>query len=187
MDIKKVIGISTLCVSFSNGYAFIANDPRIISHKEWSTGHITSFKITDVAAQGIKQRKLARVQKHFAQGSLENSTLFRVTIPNLRGKIGEEISIGGLSNTYIENFTSSKQTYNLVSVVCVLEITDSCVVAKDSIELLPGDYIEFSKAIAGIAKMSKAGTYHSFITTYVFAENKPTMYGAEAGGFIEIK
>lgn len=186
MNMKLLIGVISLSIIYGNSFASQAHDPRIISHKEYTTGNVI-LRIQDVTSHDSSKNipsKLTDIQSE-AKFLSESGIRFNVYMLDTKVKLGEKTTLGGISNTYIKNFTPNPQRYTLHSVICADSEHTACANTVDVIELKSGDDFEFTKRLSIAYKYTNSKETHPLITTVLTKENDPTPYATKADGHVE--
>ncbi len=156
---KKLLCCLSISLLSANTFALEIHGGHVISEKQWSTG---SAKFTFTTAN--------------AKQTLESAPSNNLTVPNgelsatahlmpITADAGTAVSLTGDANVRARNNTSTVQTYNITSNVCVnfSQQDRTCGVYQVSVALDPQGYI--SQNIQGNAKFYVSASGQVLTTT----------------------
>jgi hypothetical protein len=98
--------------------------------------------------------------------------------------VGESHSFSAHFNVYIENYSNKLKTYKIIYIVCADKFDpNACANLSDKLELLPGDYIEYTKGMQYNYTFTKPTHTQGMAMVTLTPDNGVSEYGASSETF----
>lgn len=153
MKCNLMFGSLVLAMLSTHALATEIHHGKLINHKEWSDAKIKGFvkeaAISGTAKSFLQLRQL-KLKKTFLTSSQNGDGIWAADRVDATTVTPGTNNLSGVISAYIENFTTSQQTYNIHSYLCVINFeatggTASCYGTQDTVSLDPNGYILLSK------------------------------------------
>lgn len=187
MKRKILVGLSLIYLATTASYAMDIQGGKLISHKEWTTGSVKAlFADTKKDFKANISRKMRNLPSAIEQ---HDGIVLANSMPDQQGVVGEETPVVGFVSGYIENLTSTQQTYTINSFICSnmgLGQESDCANSTDIIQLNPNGFINLNKNITMSNVYKLAGNYWTVTGATVKKDGMSTMFASYAEGYLEI-
>lgn len=166
--------------------AYAASDinARLTQTELYQGGHIKNFSITALPDSSTKSN-LMKSKNHVE--TYTGGAIFGVKInTDDNVPVGQLTYFSGTYHVYIENYSTKLKKYVVDYHICATpEDSLSCATVTDKLELMPGDYIEYSKVLRYEYSFNKPMHTKSLAMITLTPDNGVSEYGADSEAWID--
>lgn len=120
--LRKSMGFLLASMLMNSTFALTIHQGVILENKEWTTGN-SLIQVKEQPHQSNKNIRESLLQNNLKD---QEGILLRNKVDqDVDGVVGKTTAIGGVLETYIENFTPMAQTYKISSNFCITTSEDS--------------------------------------------------------------
>ena len=184
MDMKLIVGVM-LSVICGSTFAAQFENPRILSHKEWTTNN-SLLKVQDAVADKLHAGLSVKgLTPHILNNDREyaGGVMYEDILPEVFANVGEMGNVVGYTSVYIDNYTQVSKKYTLYSLICVASMSSgmrTCGQTEDVVELMPNTYTNFSKSLSLPYQFTSADFQYVEMYSYAYDEDTKQIAGTRA-------
>lgn len=189
--LRKSVGFVLASLVMNSTFAETIHHGVILEQREWTTGNVLihAQEHPHLAHKHALKSLLKQRQKlnHDQEGILLRSSVEQ----EIEGLVGKPALIGGVLEAYIENYTSTAQTYTILSNFCITTPLDAdnnpCHYRSYKIELDPHGWFQLDVIRGFSYTFAEAGTFATGLFMSVEKEGTPSMFATYDLGAIQIE
>ena len=178
----------------NNAFAMEIHQGTLIDHQEWTSENNVVIKVEDhLKKNSISLRKSIHspIKSKRSDEGKDGILLTNKLQEEMSGVLGNKTTIDGRIEVYIENFTASRQAYEIYSHFCLSNIktvkTKSCAHSSYTIELDPEGYFQLNLIRSFSPNFEAAGDYQALLTTFAERDNSQSYFATYSKGSIAIQ
>ncbi len=178
----------------NNTFAMEIHQGTLIDHQEWTSENNIVIKVEDhVKKNSTSLRKSihSQIKSKKSDEGKDGILLTNKLQEEMSGVLGNKTIIDGRIEVYIENFTTSRQAYEVYSHFCLSNIKtakiNSCAHSSYTIELDPEGYFQLNLIRSFSPDFEAAGDYQALLTTFAERNNSSSYFATYSKGSIAIQ